>query len=126
MKFTGFGLASGVIGMVWATIDSPHVLTEANAVERLTISGLLLVAVVALYRELKNERKKNEEQIAELKNFTAAQTMATQQATTVHAEALGKMTGALKDQQRTLAAQVETYNKHIERIVDAATAHRRG
>lgn len=92
-----------------------------NAIERLTISGLLGIAVVVLYREIRMERAKNETREEELKRFVVDQTKAMTAAAQAQGSALEEMTTVLQGQQEAMREQVETYNKHIERIVEAAT-----
>lgn len=116
---TILGKIFGAVGLSIAATSG--VLSDANAVERLTVSALLAVAVIVLYRELAEARKNAAEMALDNKNFIAAQTLATQQASQMHAEALGKLANALNDQQRALALQVQTYEKYIQSVVEKAT-----
>ncbi len=119
IKFAVF-LFSSTISLLAAT-NEPTLFTEVNSIERLTISGLLLVAVVFLYRELAAERKKSEMREEAMKAFIATQTDLLRQTTESQSRALGEVTEALGTQQSALEAQITVYREHINSILKAAT-----
>jgi hypothetical protein len=123
-----------------AATDTLPSLSTAYALKDLTVSGLLLVGIVVLYRELGRERKTNEETRlnerrhadeakSALREFIKTQSEIMLASATKQVEASAKQVSALEEVVSTLghlqavsAQQIKTYDQHIELIVKAATA----
>jgi ABC-type nickel/cobalt efflux system permease component RcnA len=134
-----------------AATDSLPSLSTAYALKDLTVSGLLLVGIVVLYRELGRERRQNEEARqteqkqneetrqnerrhadeakAALREFIKTQSEIMLASANKQAESSAKQVSALEEVVSTLghlqavsAQQIKTYDQHIELIVKAATA----
>lgn len=86
----------------------------------LTVSGLLLGAVVFLYRELTREREKTASIQVETKAFVVAQTEAIQRATDAQRVALEHVVTALASLTNAASEQSETYRRHIDLVVRAS------
>jgi hypothetical protein len=100
-------------------------LNEAYAIKDITISGLLLAAVIFLYRELGRERKKAEELAGATKSFIHEQTSLMQAAAKEQSGALAKVGDALDALKSSSDAQIEIHRTHVKAIVESALAQKR-
>jgi hypothetical protein len=107
-----------------AAAETP--LTGAYAVKDITISGLLLAAVIFLYRELGRERKKSEEVTGATKVFIHEQTVLMQAAAKEQSGALSKVGDALDALKASSDAQIEIHRTHVKAIIDSALASKKG
>lgn len=86
----------------------------------LTVSGLLLGAVIFLYRELTSERRRTAAIQVETKAFVVAQTESIQRATDAQRVALEHVATALASLTIAASEQSETYKRHIDLVVRAS------
>lgn len=105
-----------------ATAEIAQPLNAAYAFKDITISGLLLAAVVFLYRELGRERKKSEEVTGATKVFIHEQTSLMQAAAREQSSALSKVGDALDALKASSDAQIEIHRTHVKAIIDSALA----
>lgn len=87
----------------------------------LTVSGVLLAAVVFLYRELDRLRKADAEARVEQQKFVVAQTESIQRATDAQRVALEHVGTALASLTIAAGEQSETYKRHIDALVKTAS-----
>jgi hypothetical protein len=123
-KLTIFALVCGATRLI-ADAGGPSLSDTSAIVERLTISGLLGVAVVVLYGEVKRERKKREENEEANKKFIAEQTKIMTDAAEANRVALGGVADTLISLRRASEEQTEIYKRHIEKLVESATKNGR-
>jgi hypothetical protein len=98
--------------VIFAAQVEPQI-SAAYAFKDLTVSGLLLAAVVYLYRELGRERKAREESATDTKAFVEKQTA-------IQSEVFDKVASALGSLEASQREQIEIHRTHIKAIVDAA------
>ncbi len=84
----------------------------------ITVSGLLLGAVIFLYRELDRVRKAEAQAQLEQRSFVVAQTESIQRATDAQRVALEHVVTALGALTIAAGDQTETYRRHIDAIVN--------
>jgi hypothetical protein len=103
-----------------AVFDSAASLLADNALERITISALLMSAVAFLWRELREERKKSTARQESLMVFVGYQSELMTTAAKGQTEALAKVVSALNQLETASREQSGTYQKHIERMLERA------
>jgi hypothetical protein len=106
-----------------AATQAADVLPQINAAyafKDLTVSGLLLAAVVYLYRELGRERKKTEELAGSAKTFIEEQTVLMQSAAKEQSAALGQVAAALESLESSSREQIEIHRTHVKAIIESA------
>jgi hypothetical protein len=108
-----------------ATAEVLPPLNAAYAFKDLTISGLLLAAVIFLYRELGRERKKSEDVAGATKAFIHEQTTLMQAAAKEQSAALSQVGDALQALKTSSDAQIEIHRTHVKAIVESALAHQK-
>ncbi len=86
----------------------------------ITVSGLLLGAVIFLYRELDRVRKAEALAQTEQRAFVVAQTESIQRATDAQRVALEHVGVALASLTIAAGEQTETYKRHIDALVKTA------
>lgn len=86
----------------------------------ITVSGLLLLAVIFLYRELDRVRKAEAQAQIDQRAFVTAQTESIQRATDAQRVALEHVTVALGSLTIAAGEQTETYRRHIDALVKTA------
>lgn len=126
---TMFALTTGVSAIVSLMLSKTGLLAQAEImpqnVKDITVAGLLLIAVIYLYRELKAERTKNAEfyaaQNQQTTAFVAEQTRVIKQAAESQSAALGKVAQALSTLEDASRQQVTIYREHINTILERAT-----
>lgn len=87
----------------------------------LTVSGVLLGAVIFLYRELDRLRKADAEARVAQQAFVVAQTESIQRATDAQRVALEHVGTALASLTIAAGEQSETYKRHIDALVKTAS-----
>ncbi len=110
--------------LCFAQTEAPQI-GAAYAFKDLTVSGLLLAAVVYLYRELGRERRKTEDLAGSTKVFITEQTVLMQAAAREQSGALGKVGDALESLKQSSDAQIEIHRTHVKAIIDNALAHQK-
>jgi CRISPR/Cas system CSM-associated protein Csm2 small subunit len=124
MKFSAFFFLTAIAAeVISADVLQPQINT-AYAFKDLTVSGLLLAAVVFLYRELARERKKTELKQEEFRVFIAEQVKTNKDTAESQSAVLSDLVSAMNQLTEASRNQVNLYNKHIEALVASAT-HRR-
>lgn len=108
-------LSTKVLGTVVDATPMVDVVKDA------TVSGLLALAVVVLYRELARERKQNDEAKLILREFIKSQSGLMLDSAKKQVEALEEVVRTLGHLQDVSAQQIKTYDKHIDALVTAAT-----
>ena len=131
MKLALFACCVATVMFAQATDAAlPPPINSAYAYKDLTVAGVLLVAVIYLYRELLRERKngeaRDEARDEALKVFVATQSAAFKEATDSQSTALGEVAQALGKQQASLEEFITIQRVHINRILDAATKAKDG
>lgn len=91
----------------------------------LTVSGLLLAAVLFLYRELTREREKTASIQIETKAFVVAQSESIQRATDAQRVALEHVGTTLAALTTAASEQTETYRRHIDLVVRSSLNDRK-
>lgn len=118
IKFS-FVSCIAIIAATQAADVMPQI-NAAYAFKDLTVSGLLLAAVVYLYRELGRERKKSEELTLAAKAFIETQTTLMQTAAKDQSTALGQVASALESLESSSREQIEIHRTHVKAIIDSA------
>ncbi len=121
LNLAAYAFASATTSLMFATATDIPVLNETGSVERLTLQGVLVVAVIYLYRELRAERTKGEQLTAEAREFIVEQSKLMRSAAESQGEALGQVAQVLGKLEATTREQVDTYRQHIDALVTAAT-----
>ena len=121
MKLLVFASSAATLMLAQVAEAASPVINSAYALKDLTLSGVLLVAVVYLYRELGRERKKTEDIATESKAFIVTQSEAVRQAADAQGAALGEVAQALTKQQAALDTFIAIQRDHINRILDHVT-----
>jgi hypothetical protein len=111
---------SGVCILAAAQAEVLPQINAAYAFKDLTVSGLLLAAVVFLYRELGRERKKTEEVAGSAKTFIEEQTVLMQAAAKEQSAALGQVASALESLEASSREQIDIHRTHVKAIIESA------
>lgn len=112
-------LVSSSCLVLLAQIEIPSQLSSGS-IKDLTVSGLLICAVVFLYRELGRERKKSEEVAGSTRAFIQEQTLLMQGRSERTVAALDGVTQSLTALQASTAEQIDLHRTHIQTILDRA------
>lgn len=117
-NLVAYGFSSLLGTTIFAQAIDP---ASVTSYKDLTVTGLLLVAVVYLYRELRADRK-------ETKEFITTQTAVMTDASKAQVVASGKVAEALTKLTTASEQQVEIYRAHINDLVNQAKkgGHKRG
>jgi hypothetical protein len=109
------GLGTIVLGNT-ATPD--QIVGQAYAYKDLTVSGLLMIAVIVLYRELRAAQKQQTDLVQQNQRFMETQSAAIKKAADDQGAALGEVVSVLQQVQEATARQVQLYDETISKLVD--------
>lgn len=100
------------------TAAAEQMIDQAYAYKDLTVSGLLMIAVIVLYRELRAEQKERKTIVEENRRFMELQSAAMKQAADSQGEALGEVVTVLQQLQDVTSRQVQLYDEVVGKLVD--------
>ncbi len=122
LHFSGFLFAAAFVTEMFANSvpATPDSVVGAAFVKDYTPQGLLLAAVIFLYRELERQRKRGDEAAVAQQVFIAQQTEVVRKAAEVQSATSDRVVDALTALQETSQQQVTTYREHINTLVASA------
>ncbi len=123
VHLSGFLFAAAFVTEMFASnvpATAETSIVGAAFVKDYTPQGLLLAAVIFLYRELERQRKRGDEASVAQQLFIAQQTEVVRKAAEVQSATSDRVVDALTALQETSQQQVTTYREHINTLVASA------